>query len=155
MVSIYFCCCPILYYRDKTYITILRQLLLDHHLSSNKKFRYSASNKELSGENGMDCSGRKHTYKSFYNYWSKYLFKNVNITWSMAVSRDQWFQYTKLMAPISRSTITRRSIPLDQGIWKEDVAMGTGRAISFIKSTHASIYWKGLFFVSCFGNTKK
>lgn len=90
--------------RDKTYITILRQLLLDHHLSSNKKFRYSASNKELSGENGMDCSGRKHTYKSFYNYWSKYLFKNVNITWSMAVSRDQWFQYTKLMAPISRST---------------------------------------------------
>lgn len=104
VLSIYFCCCLILYYRDKTYIKILRQLSLDHHLSSNKKFRYSASNKELSGENGMDCSGRKHTYKSFYNYWSKYLFKNVNITWSMAVSRDQWFQYTKLMAPISRST---------------------------------------------------
>lgn len=33
--------------------------------------------------------------------------------------------------------------------------MGTGRAISFIKSTHASIYWQGLFFVSCLETQKK
>lgn len=33
--------------------------------------------------------------------------------------------------------------------------MGTGRAISFIKSTHASIYWQGLFFVSCLETNKK
>lgn len=32
--------------------------------------------------------------------------------------------------------------------------MGTGRAISFIKSTHASIYWQGLFFVSCLEKKK-
>ena len=29
-----------------------------------------------------EAEGIQCTYKSFYNYWSKYLFQNVNITWS-------------------------------------------------------------------------
>lgn len=62
--------------------------MFDYYLLLNKKFWYLVFNKELSGENGMDCLGRKYIYKLFYNYWSKYFLKNVNIIWSMVVSWD-------------------------------------------------------------------